>query len=99
MDHEKFQIAKHIEKRIAFLQFTKKYLESCFEGSMFGVRIEAYALSHTLATPINKNSASGSINSDWTINSLTQSEPEDTEYIINSIDERIKELETQFEKL
>lgn len=93
MTQETFAKAKELEHRIYFLEFTKKYMLSCFEGKPFGVKIEAAVFGITRTEPIN------ALNSKFDTNSLAATDKEDTDYIINSINDRIADLQKQFDEL
>ena len=93
MTQETFAKAKELAHRIHFLEFTKKYMLACFEGKPFGVKIEAAAMGFNSLHPIT------ALNSRFDTNSLAATDKEDTDYIINAINECIADLQKQFDEL
>lgn len=89
MEQAQFEKANEIKYRIEQLMFLKQYMSKLFVGGRFDVVLNLKILNIESSTPIEFFQSMRNMGAS----------KEDGDFIINSIDNRIKELEKQFNEL
>jgi hypothetical protein len=94
MEKQKYAKAKELEERIFQLTLLKRYLEVFLERKPFNCELSTTVLNRSI-----KEVLSTSVNDSYTTNRVALHYQEDKEIVLDAINNRIKELECQFEKL